>query len=102
MGTVYKARQTRLTKIVALKVLPKDRTTDPQVVTAAEIATALGTNKRTVQRYLNVLVQEIVPCNEKPCNRRGPCRPDRRRQVTLRPAEFAAKYGGRTTLRKSG
>ncbi len=36
MGTVYKARQTRLKKIVALKVLPKQRMADPQAVTRFE------------------------------------------------------------------
>ena len=36
MGTVYKARQTRLKKIVALKVLSKERTTDPRAVTRFE------------------------------------------------------------------
>jgi serine/threonine protein kinase len=36
MGTVYKARQTRLKKIVALKVLPKERTADPRAVTRFE------------------------------------------------------------------
>ena len=36
MGAVYKARQTRLKKIVALKVLPKERTTDPRAVTRFE------------------------------------------------------------------
>jgi formylglycine-generating enzyme required for sulfatase activity/tRNA A-37 threonylcarbamoyl transferase component Bud32 len=36
MGAVYKARQTRLKKIVALKVLPKERMTDPRAVTRFE------------------------------------------------------------------
>ena len=36
MGAVYKARQTRLKKIVALKVLPKERTADPRAVTRFE------------------------------------------------------------------
>ncbi len=36
MGVVYKARQTRLKKIVALKVLPKERTADPRTVTRFE------------------------------------------------------------------
>ena len=36
MGKVYKAQQTRLKKIVALKVLPKERATDPHAVTRFE------------------------------------------------------------------
>ena len=36
MGAVYKARQTRLKKIVALKVLPKERTANPRAVTRFE------------------------------------------------------------------
>ena len=36
MGTVYKARQTRLGKIVALKVLPRNRTGSPQAVARFE------------------------------------------------------------------
>lgn len=36
MGAVYKARHTRLDKIVAIKVLPKDRTADPRAVARFE------------------------------------------------------------------
>ena len=36
MGAVYKARQTRLQKIVALKVLPRERVADPRAVTRFE------------------------------------------------------------------
>ena len=36
MGAVYKARQTRLDKIVAPKVLPKDRTGNPHAVARFE------------------------------------------------------------------
>ena len=67
---VYKAQQTRLKKIVALKVLPKERTTDPRAVARFEREMeAVGqlAHPNIVQAYdareiegTNVLVMEYV------------------------------------------
>jgi len=70
MGAVYKARQTRLKKTVALKVLPEGRTTDPRAVTRFEREMeAIGqlSHPNIVQAFdagdiqgTNVLVMEFV------------------------------------------
>ncbi len=70
MGAVYKARQTRLQKIVALKVLPKQRTADPRAVARFEqemVAVGQLTHPNIVQAHdardiegTTVLVMEFV------------------------------------------
>ena len=64
MGAVYKARQTRLKKIVALKVLPRERVADPHAVTRFE-------------REMEAVGQLAIPTSSRPTmpatSRAPPC-----------------------------